>query len=309
MDRQADIPSLWGRRTVKIVVGIATAGRAEQLSITLSRLAHQTRVPDRVVVCPATRDDYDGTLVPSLLFPVNVVQGRRGLPSQRNLILKACADADVIVFFDDDFYPADDYLQHVETLFTNDGHIAIARGDVVADGATGPGLTHAEALHVLATLNGGPLPSPVVGDIYGAYGCNMSVRMAPVLAYGVRFDENLPLYAWLEDIDFSRRIAPYGRVVKSTLLRGVHLGIKRGRTSGVKLGYSQVANPLYMLRKGSLCRSYALRQMSRNVGRNLLRAMVPEPWVDRRGRLKGNVLGFADLLRGRLDPRKILQLD
>ena len=78
----------------------------------------------------------------------------------------------------------------------------------------------------------------------------MIVRTAPVLAHGLRFDENLPLYGWLEDIDFARSIAPYGRVVKSMLLRGVHLGVKRGRTSGVKLGYSQIANPLYMLEKG-----------------------------------------------------------
>ena len=79
----------------------------------------------------------------------------------------------------------------------------------------------------------------------------MIVRTAPVLAHGLRFDDNLPLYGWLEDIDFARSIAPYGRVVKSMLLRGVHLGVKRGRTSGVKLGYSQIANPLYMLRKGT----------------------------------------------------------
>jgi hypothetical protein len=39
------------------------------------------------------------------------------------------------------------------------------------------------------------------------------------------------------------------------------------------------------------------------------RSLPPlETWVDRRGRLFGNALGFADLIRGRLDPKRILEL-
>jgi len=35
----------------------------------------------------------------------------------------------------------------------------------------------------------------------------------------------------------------------------------------------------------------------------------PEPWVDRRGRVRGNLMAFRDLLRGRLDPRRILEIE
>jgi hypothetical protein len=77
----------------------------------------------------------------------------------------------------------------------------------------------------------------------------------------------------------------------------------------MRFGYSQIANPVYMMRKGTMTASYGLRQMARNLASNLAKSIVPEPWVDRRGRLKGNALAFADLLRGTLDPRNILRLD
>ena len=35
--------------------------------------------------------------------------------------------------------------------------------------------------------------------------------------------------------------------------------IPPARTSGLELGYSQIANPIYMLRKGTMTPSYALR--------------------------------------------------
>ena len=69
---------------------------------------------------------------------------------------------------------------------------------------------------------------------------------------GVRFDENLPLYGWAEDVDFCRQLATYGRIVENARTTGVHLGSNSGRTSGVCFGYSQIANPLYLWRKGTL---------------------------------------------------------
>ena len=294
---------------LKIVVGIATAGRREQLTRTLRLLARHSRLPDRIVICPAGVDDYDEAAAATVPFPIEVVRGPRGLPAQRNCVLARCADADAVVFFDDDFYPAPSYLEEVEAMLIRHPDVVIARGRALADGAAGPGIGHEEALRILGSVPALPPAEAAMSDIYGAYGCNMTVRMMPVLAHGIRFDENLPLYAWLEDIDFSRGMAPYGRVVINLRLCGVHLGTKQGRTSGLKFGYSQIANPIYMVRKGTMSRSYAYRQMARNVARNIFRFVVPEPWVDRRGRLKGNVLAMLDLFRGGSDPRKILLLD
>jgi GT2 family glycosyltransferase len=140
------------------------------------------------------------------------------------------------------------------------------------------------------------------------YGCNMAVRMAAVERLGCRFDENLPLYGWLEDVDFSRRLALCGRLVRAPAACGVHLGIKRGRQSGRRLGYSQIANPVYLSRKGTCPWRRSLRLMARNVAANLLRAVKPEPYVDRAGRVAGNLRAFKDLCAGRLAPERILEL-
>jgi hypothetical protein len=88
---------------------------------------------------------------------------------------------------------------------------------------------------------------------------------------------------------------------------GVHLGAKRGRTSGLRFGYSQIANPWYLARKRTLRIDRALIQAGRNVGANVLHLARPEPWIDRRGRLLGNGLAMLDLLRGRLRPDRIVQ--
>src|SRR5688572_12473242 len=128
---------------LRIAVGIATAGRPEQLALTLARLARQRRRADRLVVCPAGPDDIDLAALPPC--DVHVVRGPRGLTAQRNRILEACGAADVLVFLDDDFYPADDYLEHVEHLFEREPEVVIATNHPLLDGATGPGVDAAHA--------------------------------------------------------------------------------------------------------------------------------------------------------------------
>jgi len=39
------------------------------------------------------------------------------------------------------------------------------------------------------------------------------------------------------------------------------------------------------------------------------RSFHPEPWIDRKGRLKGNLLALVDMAIGRISPHRILQLD
>jgi hypothetical protein len=48
--------------------------------------------------------------------------------------------------------------------------------------------------------------------------------------------------------------------------------------------------------------------MWRNIAANIARSFFPEPWVDRKGRLKGNLLALIDIARGRDSPGRILQL-
>jgi GT2 family glycosyltransferase len=289
-------------------VGIATAGRREQLRLTLLELAKQTELPTIVVICPADHNDYDESIEASLPYPIKVVFGGRGLPLQRNIILSVCSDTDVLIFFDDDFYPSVNFLAET-SLLMKDERIVMARGCLLMDGANNSGVSHEDAINLIT--NQSPLlPTEIsVSDTYGAYGCNMIVRMKPVREHNLRFDENLPLYGWQEDIDFSRSMAPYGRIVMSRRLTGVHLAVKGGRTSGIRFGYSQIANPLYLYKKGTMDLSYSLKLISKNFLANLGRSILPEPWVDRKGRLKGNFMAFGDLFRSRLHPTRILELD
>jgi GT2 family glycosyltransferase len=295
--------SLDGVRTssTRLAVAIATSGRPAILRQTVSLLAKQSRPPDRILVCPAQESDIDAQSLPP---NVEIVECPRGLPRQRNALLRACDDIDFVTFFDDDFFPHERYLTETEDLFRRDIDITMATGDVIADGILGPGLGSSEALAMLEAAKS--LDPERVWEVPNGYGCNMTVRMQPVRELGLEFDERLPLYGWLEDVDFSRRLAQAGRIVKSNRLRGVHLGAKGGRTSGFRLGYSQVANPVYLARKGTLDRNRAIKQVTRNLLANLLKSGWPEPWVDHRGRLVGNIQAGIDALRGRLHPERIL---
>ena len=294
--------------TLRIAVAIATAGRPDVVADTIRFIARQSRTPDELIVCPARPGDLDPTCLEGLPCLARVVSGPIGLPSQRNALIDA-TDADVIVFFDDDFLPAEDFLDEAERLFSARPDVVIATGWVLADGILGPGYTHEEGLrHLSQGLAQAHAAPSSLTQTYNGYGCNMAIRLAPVRQHRVRFDERLPLYGWLEDVDFSRQLAPHGLIVKSTNLRGVHLGTKKsGRSPGKHLGYSQVANRIYIMRKGHMSPLQALQGNLKNILANLVRSLRPEPWVDRRGRLRGNLLAVWDWLLGRVEPERILR--
>lgn len=294
-------------RPIRLAVGIATVGRPQILIETIRDLMAQSRPAERIIVCPGSGKDAEGL---AETFPeVEIVEGGRGLTRQRNAILAAAKDADVIVFFDDDFIAARDYLAGVETLMVSHPDVVVGTGEVIADGILGPGYTVAQARELVARdAQSTAAGAPRVEDTHGGYGCNFAIRMAALRHSGVRFDEKLPSYGWLEDLDFSANLQaanPGSRIVRDRALRGVHMGAKVGRQSGVRLGYSQVVNPVYIARKGVLPRAHLYRLVLRNTLANLAKSLRAEPYIDRRGRLWGNLRGYFDVLRGRDDPQKI----
>ncbi len=292
------------RMNSKLVVGIPTIGRATILCDVLSELARQTRKPDRVIVCGTQSGDVER--VAEVCRGAEILLCDPGLPRQRNAILAAATDADIVVFFDDDFIPDADYLREIESHMLRDERIAVATGHVVADGIIGPGLSVRDAQSVLERAE---TFGSEVASVFNGYGCNMAVRAGLMRANGLMFDERLPLYGWQEDVDLSRRLAAFGTVVKVPSARGVHLGVKFGRNSGVKLGYSQIANPLYLsFKRQGYPLSWALKHMARNVAMNVARCLWPEPYIDRFGRLRGNILALRDLAAGQMMPERILRL-
>ncbi len=113
---------------------------------------------------------------------------------------------------------------------------------------------------------------------------------------------------WQEDIDFTRRIRRYGRVVSPRSFAGVPLGFQGSRLEGTRLGYSQMINPAYLILKGTMPPSFGIRLMLRNLLANVKGAVLGDAAVDRPGRLKGNVLGLFYLATGRVAPEDVVRL-
>jgi hypothetical protein len=287
---------------LRIALGIASAGRPSILRETIDYLTGLPDQAERLIVCVPVIEDAAGLAVRR---DVEVIVGSRGLTAQRNRIIQAAAaDRDVLIFLDDDFIPAATFLSRMAAVFAAKPDVAIATGEVLADGVLDGGLSMAKALEVLHTAGEG---AEHVADVYNAYGCNMAVRLAPVVEHALIFDEQLPLYGWLEDVDFSRSVARHGRSVYVEGARGVHLGVRSGRQPGRRLGYSQVANPVYLIRKGTMSKGRAVAQIGRNILANMSGALLKDHLVDRWGRLNGNLLALSDLLVGRASPSRILE--
>jgi glycosyltransferase involved in cell wall biosynthesis len=290
---------------MRLSVIIPTLGRRDVLRQTLEHLSHQTRLPDRVIITATGPEDVSGCKLDGvdLVF----LFGSKGSCVQRNRALDAALPcSDVISFFDDDFLACPNYFKDLEATFEARPDWSVIGGDVIADGAGTKGLTFEEGLSILAEYVARPQPDVRVTDHPGAYGCNMSIRACNV--GDLRFDERLALYGWQEDIDFTAQLKRFGRIVSTNAVYGVHLGVKSGRVSGLRLGYSQVTNPIYLLRKGTIPTVFALKLLARNFLANVVRSVRPEPWVDRRGRLRGNLLAIRHLLSGRVEPEYVLQL-
>jgi GT2 family glycosyltransferase len=296
---------------VGIIVGFASAGRPAILAEAIAELSRQTHQPTRIIVSVPTGQDAEG--VDAGDTNLSIIKGLRGLTLQRNAIIHAAvADAresDLLVFFDDDFFPEPHYLEELAALFVRRPEVVMSTGAMIADGILGPGLTITDARALLAAeLAPTAFHRDSARDVYNAYGCNMAIRVSTLRQTGALFDERLPLYGWLEDIDFSRALAGSGRIVHAPATRGVHLGVKSGRQSGVRLGYSQIANPVYLMAKHRCARSKAVRLMACNLAANMVKTLRPEPFIDRGGRLSGNLKALGDLVTGRLRPEKAAQL-
>lgn len=291
---------------MRIAVIVATLGRREAAEELVEDLCAQTRKPDRTIFSVARPQDAPSPN--EELGNETLLSKRKGSCIQRNLAIDLVADdCDVLVFFDDDFVPEKHYLERLEKVFKARRDLAGATGLVLADGVHGAGLSRAEACetidrHTQLFPNGNPDEE----QLFGLYGCNMAVRSRAL--GNRRFDENLPLYGWMEDLDLTYQLMTEGKLLRLSRLVGVHRGIKAGRTSGVRLGYSQVANSMYLIRKGTAPKRPMYENIAKYLVVNTIRSVWPEPFIDRRGRLKGNIVGLMDIMRGRSRPDRILDL-
>lgn len=291
--------------TPRIAIVVASIRRAEEIGQLLSHLAVQTLPPFSIILSVEQPSD----LPPGLPPDINVVMGPKGLTQQRNRGLElALSMSDLIVFFDDDFIPVSDALEGMARLFALAPDIVAATGLVLRDGVKRGGISYNEALETVRAyeeqrVKAQPAKVEHTGELYG---CNMVFRSAAIGA--CRFDETLPLYGWQEDVDFTGQIMKKGSTVRTNAFAGVHRGVNKGRTQGTALGYSQIINPIYLVRKGTMRPVKALILVTKNFLANHIRLLRPEPFIDRIGRCRGNWRGIFDLLCRRCNPENVLTL-
>lgn len=288
-----------------VAVVIATVGRPQEVGHLLERLSRQTAPPSSIILSVGS----DADLPPSVPPEVVVLQGPKGLPAQRNrgLDVLASTGCDVVVFYDDDFVPALNSVELFGRVFAENPGIAGVTGRVIADGIGTAGISEEDAVRLVdADQDSARSDAGVDRDVEGLYGCNMAFRHSAIA--DTRFDERLPLYAWQEDTDFSRRLLDKGRLVQSRAIAGVHRGVKGARNSGVRFGWSQIVNPIYLIRKGSVPLGFGARLIFKNLAANHLKMFWPEPWVDRWGRVKGNWRAIGYIVSGKLDPSDMAKL-
>jgi GT2 family glycosyltransferase len=300
---------------MKIVVVVASTNRAEEIGQLLRQLSEQTRRPDAVVLSVTCNEDLPQDVLETadMNFGHNtgygqpfVVKGSKGLTSQRNRGIElALPMADIILFFDDDFLPASDTIAEVERLFRDNAHIVGATGKVICDGVTNGGISYDEAIAALKKFEASTKKLPVTNKRTDElYGCNMAFRSSAIAE--TRFDETLPLYGWQEDVDFAGQLLGKGEIVKTTAFAGVHRGVNKGRSPGFSLGFSQIVNPVYLTKKGTMRPLKAATIMTKNFLANHAKCIWPESYIDRAGRMRGNWRGIWHLVGGRVDPTAVL---
>jgi glycosyl transferase family 2 len=288
---------------IRVAVLLATKGRPQAATQLMRLLERQSVAPSIVVVSATAASDIEAQLPTDL--NVEYIFGATGLTAQRNRALEQVRTrADVAVFFDDDFAPAGNWIEQCAALFTSESTIAGANGILIRDGAKTPSISWEEAQHVIAAPR--PADPRTLSEIADLYGCNMAYRMSAI--DGMRFDERLVLYGWLEDKEFSRKAAKKGRLVECNMLVGVHLGLQSGRVSGKKYGYSQIVNAWYLYKKGALSRGEVAFHILKALVVNAARTLRPENHIDRRGRLHGNLVGVIHLLSGACRPERAAEL-
>jgi GT2 family glycosyltransferase len=290
--------------TASTTVVICSVHRSATLEETLGSLSLQTVRPFEIIVSVPDRSHVPVNVQGDARVRVIQAAGK-GLTIQRNSALEH-VKTPYTLFLDDDVELSPEFIESMQALFDADLGVVLASAATVGDGAEGDtGITRERAKTLLINFRPGRATSS-----RSAYGCNMFVRSTVLKRLG--FDESLPLYGWLEDLDFSVRCRQAGRIVRNNKVGVVHLGTPSGRMSGLRLGYSQIANPLYLWSKlsepslGTVLFRFWIRYLVANAVYTALFWLRKRG--DRRGRLAGNVLALRDFLQGRMHPGQILNL-
>lgn len=284
------------------VIVICSVNRPELLHESVLSLLEQTipcriliTVPGEKHVSPKTR------ALPGVEI---ILSAAPGSCAQRNAALRhvdpACA---VIFFFDDDVEVEEHYVEEMLRAFEQHPSIMVASGVNLGLGSPPGTLTRAAARDLIRFRPSAHCAMPCTVPARAARGCMMCFRAS--LLGKAHFDERLPLYGYLEDLDFTLQCSGYGEIAIIPNCLMVHIETAQGRMGSRRRGYSEVVNPLYILSKGTggeVARLFG-GAVKRSV-KNLLRCHTR----DGRKQFSGNLLGWARVAAGKIEPEYVLQI-
>lgn len=202
-----------------LLVAIPSKNRHAQLALSLrSLLPMAQRVAARVLVCDQSLQPFAHPGVTVLHRPELA-----GLPAARNVLLHA-ADADVVLFLDDDTDVAADLGERMLALAAAEPDV-VAWGPVVETRGSWARRLH-RLLHLGCLRDARRLTTRRCdAPTRELFGCCFAVRRAAALAVG-GFDARLPGYALGEDRDFCWRLQAAGfRLRFATGLRAHHRAV------------------------------------------------------------------------------------
>lgn len=289
-----------------VSVVIASFGRPRVLHETVLSILDQELKPEEIMISVPGSEHVDPR---TLTLPsVRCIESPKGSCVQRNRGVRALTrPVEVVVFFDDDVELDRRYLAVIADEFGRNPDLMAANGHLIADGGPTQRFTRQQARDMLSDR---AIQHPIDHDRWlidsgRIHGCHFAVRRA-VFDHLV-FDERMPLYGWLEDVDFGRSCRKFGRVGCIGGARVVHLAERGGRTSGVRFGFSQVMNPAYLRSKGNFSLGECLRNWRLALASNLAGTLMLNRM--KRERLIGNLMALGLLMRGRIEPERISRME
>ncbi len=254
-----------------ISVIICTRNRFDDFQKTIPSVFRQSRLPDELVVVDSSESPQIEGYLNSINRPMvfRYFHTTPGLTLQRNHGIRK-SKGDLLFFFDDDVDLDIDYIYQVEKVFKEDreGEIGAVGGRITSlhEIKAGTFLSRVKDkifdlirnLFGLGNLGNGRfrysgMPTHLNPDGRSQYieclsGCCMAFRRE--VFKKIEFDENLPSYGLMEDVDISKRTLDLGyRIYYEASAMLVHNTSPQNRLDIYRWAEMTVINYAYLFRK------------------------------------------------------------
>tara|TARA_B110000977_G_scaffold196959_1_gene278409 strand:- start:3333 stop:4256 length:924 start_codon:yes stop_codon:yes gene_type:complete len=300
---------------MNFVVIICSVCRPEVMHETVQNVLQQDLLPEKILLSVSALNDVKQATLELDSRIEMAISPVKGLTAQRNYGVKYLADdsSEVTIFLDDDVELESAFFTKMLFLFTKHPDLIGASAETVVGGQMVEREFAKQVIDQLPPLSLDSLSIRTTGKHWICHGCNMFFRTR--IFEREQFDEELPLYSYAEDYDFSIRAARHGLVGRVAGVGFAHLTYLGGRVSEKRRGYSMVANNYYFLKKRVL-HLPILKAHVRFWFIVVFRETVKSAYfgligrdsgqIDYSGRVIGRCLAVWDILRGRCSPKEIL---